>query len=89
MPRKQTEPPQTAPTDLPASFESAMTELQQLVEQMESGSLALEASVAAYQRGAALIRYCSGQLEQVEQQVRVLENGMLRPLNISPREDLE
>ena len=56
---------------------------------MESGSLALEASVAAYQRGAALIRYCSGQLEQVEQQVRVLENGMLRPLNISPREDLE
>ena len=89
MPRKQTEPAQTAPTDLPASFESAMTELQQLVEQMESGSLALEASVAAYQRGAALIRYCSGQLEQVEQQVRVLENGMLRPLNISPREDLE
>ncbi|GGX41260.1 exodeoxyribonuclease VII small subunit [Undibacterium squillarum] len=89
MPRKQTESPVAATQDLPASFESAMAELQQLVEQMESGSLALEASVAAYQRGAVLIRYCSGQLEQTEQQVRVLENGLLRPLTISPREDLE
>lgn len=67
------------PADLPASFEQAMAELEQLVEQMESGELPLEASVAAYQRGSALVKFCSGQLDKVEGQVKVLEGEMLKP----------
>ena len=63
----------------PASFEDAMAELAQLVTQMESGQLPLEASVAAYARGSELVKYCAGQLDKVEAQVKVLEGDMLKP----------
>jgi len=63
----------------PASFEQAMAELAQLVTQMESGQLPLEASVAAYARGSELVKYCAAQLERVEAQVKVLEGDMLKP----------
>lgn len=68
-----------APAAAPASFEQAMAELEQLVMQMEAGELPLEGSVAAYRRGAELVRYCAGQLDQVESQVKVLEADMLKP----------
>ncbi len=63
----------------PASFEQAMAELAQLVTQMESGQLPLEASVAAYARGSELVKFCAAQLERVEAQVKVLEGDMLKP----------
>jgi exodeoxyribonuclease VII small subunit len=63
-----------------ASFEEAMAELEQLVAKMEAGELPLEASVAAYKRGAELVKYCAAQLEHVERQVKVLEGDMLKPL---------
>lgn len=56
-----------------------MAELAQLVSQMEAGQLPLEASVAAYQRGSALVKYCAAQLDKVESQVKVLEGDMLKP----------
>jgi exodeoxyribonuclease VII small subunit len=56
-----------------------MTELEQLVERMEAGELPLEASVAAYKRGAELVKYCAGQLDRVDAQVKVLEGDMLKP----------
>lgn len=65
----------------PASFEEAMAELAQLVTQMEAGQLPLEASVAAYQRGSELVKYCAGQLDTVEAQVKVLEGDMLKPFS--------
>ncbi len=61
------------------SFEAAMSELSKLVTSMEAGELPLEASVSAYQRGSELVKYCAAQLEKVEQQVKVLEAGMLKP----------
>lgn len=67
------------PTDQPTSFEAAMADLEKLVAQMEAGELPLEASVAAYQRGAELVRYCTMQLDKVEKQVQVLEGDMLKP----------
>ena len=69
------------PTDQPTSFEAAMADLEQLVAQMEAGELPLEASVAAYKRGADLVRYCTMQLEKVEKQVQVLEGDMLKPFD--------
>jgi exodeoxyribonuclease VII small subunit len=63
----------------PSSFEDAMTELEQLVAQMEAGELPLEASVAAYQRGSALVKYCAAQLDKVDSQVKLLEGEMLKP----------
>jgi exodeoxyribonuclease VII small subunit len=73
--------------DSPASFEVAMAELQDLVAQMEAGDLPLEASVAAYKRGAELVKFCAGQLEKVDAQVKVLEGDMLKPFAIAGEAD--
>ncbi len=64
-----------------------MTELEQLVAKMESGELPLEASVAAYQRGSELVKYCAAQLERVEKQVKVLEGDMLKPFATDEDDD--
>ena len=64
---------------LPQDFETALGELEDLVATLESGSLALEQSLLAYARGVALTRLCQQKLAQAEQQVKVLEAGMLRP----------
>jgi exodeoxyribonuclease VII small subunit len=60
------------------SFEAAMTELDQLVTDMEGGKLSLEDSLAAYKRGAELLSFCRGKLDDAQQQVRVLEDGVLK-----------
>lgn len=65
----------------PSSFENAMSELTELVAQMEAGDLPLEASVSAYQRGSELIKYCAEQLNKVEQQVKILDAGNLKPFS--------
>lgn len=62
------------------SFEAAMTELETLVSEMEAGKLPLDASLAAYQRGATLLAFCRQRLEDAQQQVRVLEGEVLQPL---------
>ncbi len=72
-------PKKSATADAPASFEEAMEELTRLVAQMEAGELPLEASVAAFQRGSELVKFCAAQLDRVDQQVKVLEAGMLKP----------
>lgn len=59
-------------------FESAMAELEQIVAEMEAGKLSLEESLSAYKRGAELLSFCRGRLEDVQQQVSVLENGVLK-----------
>lgn len=63
----------------PKNFESALAELEQLVAGLEAGNLPLADSLAAYQRGAQLIGYAQAELSKVEQQVKVLENGELKP----------
>ena len=59
-------------------FETALAELEDIVSRMEEGKLELDASIAAYQRGMALMQHCQGQLKAAESQIRVLENGELR-----------
>lgn len=74
-------PKKLIPADSPSSFEQAMAELEQLVAQMEAGELPLEASVAAYKRGSELVKYCTAQLDKVDNQVKVLEGDMLKPFS--------
>lgn len=66
---------------LPQDFETALAELEALVVSMESGALALEQSLTAYRRGVALTHICQQRLAQAEQQIQVLEAGMLRPFD--------
>ncbi len=70
---------------LPDSFETALTELETLVQKMESGSLSLEDSLRAYTRGAQLASFCRDRLVAVQQQVKVLEGDLLKPLIIDER----
>ena len=67
----------TSPT--PASYEAAVQELEQWVARMESGQLALDDMLGAYQRGAVLLAYCRERLAVVENQVRLLEDGEAKP----------
>ena len=56
------------------SFEQALEQLQHLVTQLESGSLDLEASVAAFEDGVLLSRRCETLLEGAEQRLNVLSD---------------
>ncbi len=68
-----------APVKTPASYEAALEELEQLVAQIESGQLPLEELLAGYQRGADLLKFCRDRLEVVENQIKVLDQGALKP----------
>lgn len=74
-------------TSPPKDYESALTELESLIGEMESGQLSLEASLAAYKRGAELLQFCRQQLSEAEQQVSILENGMLQPFKTDVCDD--
>ena len=66
-------------TTPPASYEAALAELDQLVGRIESGQLPLEQLLSGYQRGAELLQYCRDKLQAVEDQVKVLDEGVLKP----------
>ena len=66
-------------------FEEALAELEGIVQRLEKGELPLEDSLAAFERGIALVRSLSQRLTEVEQRVEVLlksEAGkfVLRPV---------
>ena len=65
------------------SFEKALAELEKIVAQMEDGGLSLEQSLAAHKRGLELAKQCRQRLEAAQQQVRVLEGEVLKPLGAS------
>jgi exodeoxyribonuclease VII small subunit len=62
------------------TFEKALEELETLVQRMEDGRLPLEESLAAYQRGSELIKFCEGRLTDAQARIAVLEGGELRDL---------
>ena len=62
----------------PPSFEAALQELERIVQSMETGEASLEDSLAAYERGAALLRFCQETLSAAEQKLQILENSVLR-----------
>jgi exodeoxyribonuclease VII small subunit len=63
----------------PASYEDALSELDALVASMEAGQLPLDHMLESYRRGVELLSFCRSRLEAVEQQVKILEDGQLRP----------
>lgn len=71
--------PETPPATPPGmTFESALEELESIVARMEDGKLPLEESLAAYQRGAELIKYCESRLSAAQARIAILEGESLR-----------
>ena len=60
------------------TFESALAELEKIVQSMEGGEMQLEQSLTAYKRGAELLKFCQAALQDAQQQVKVLEDGVLK-----------
>jgi exodeoxyribonuclease VII small subunit len=67
------------------TFESALEELESLVARMEDGKLPLEESLAAYQRGAELIKYCESRLSAAQARIAILEGDTLRDFTPDPQ----
>jgi exodeoxyribonuclease VII small subunit len=63
------------------SFEKALAELEKIVARMESAELSLEEALVTHTRGLELARLCQKQLEAAQQQVKVLEGEVLKPLS--------
>lgn len=54
------------------NFETALAELEALVEKMEQGDLSLDESLQQFERGVQLTRSCQQALQEAEQKVRIL-----------------
>ena len=71
------------------SFEQALAELEKIVARMESGDLSLEQALAAHKRGLELARLCQQRLENAQQQVRILEGEVLKPLSAAAEREAD
>jgi exodeoxyribonuclease VII small subunit len=63
------------------SFEEAMAELESIVRGLESGDIELEASIEAYERGAALKKHCEKKLAGAKariEKITVGSNGTIK-----------
>ena len=78
MRRRFLSPSMSVTPESPQSFEAALAELEALVATMEGGQLPLAQSLSAYKRGAELLAYCQAALKDAQQQVEVLEKGVLK-----------
>ena len=67
------------PLPEPASYEQALAELDRLVAQMEDGQMPLDQLLDAYRRASELLQFCRSRLQAVEEQVKVLDEGVLKP----------
>ncbi len=76
MPKKKSPPP----------IETAMQELERLVETLEQGDLPLEESLQAFERGVTLTRVCQQALDEAEQKVKML-SGESDSAELTPFED--
>jgi exodeoxyribonuclease VII small subunit len=66
-------------TDSIKDFESAIAELETIVKQLEDGDLPLEKSLALFERGVALSRYCHDQLGAAQRRIEQLtDRGELK-----------
>ena len=61
-------------------FEGALAELEAIVKKLEEGDAPLEQSLALYERGVQLSRFCHARLEEAERRIEILtERGDLKP----------
>lgn len=78
-------------TDKPVAemtFEEAMAALESVVSQLERGEVALEQSIALYERGAALKAHCAAKLKDAEEKVELIRQQEGRAVGTTPVEGL-
>ena len=68
-------------------FEDAMAELEDVVERLEGGDVALEASLAAFERGVALVRMLHARLDTVQTRIEELTRNERGEIVAKPLDD--
>jgi exodeoxyribonuclease VII small subunit len=57
----------------PKDFEEALSRLESLVKELEKGELSLESSLARYEEGIRLAKFCNDKLEEAEKRIELLQ----------------
>ncbi len=57
----------------PETFEDAISDLEQIVDQIENDEIKLEAALEQYQKGMLLVKFCQDKLALVEQKIKLLD----------------
>ncbi len=71
------------------SFETAMGELEQVLDKLEKGDVALEDAITLYERGDALKKRCEAKLKEAEEKVAIITlDGSGAPAGLKPAEGL-
>jgi len=71
------------------SFEAAMAELEAVLGKLERGDVALDDSIALYERGALLKARCEAKLKEAEEKVAAITlDGEGNPVGLKPVEGL-
>ncbi len=68
-------------------FEEAIEELEKIVEQLESGDLSLQDSLAVFEEGVGLVKYCNRKLTEVEKKIELLVKDKDGRLQLEPLTD--
>lgn len=66
-----------------ASFETALAQLEDIIQSMEGGDMPLDTALTSYKQGLELIKFCQSKLSDAEQQLKILENNELKPLDLA------
>ena len=69
-------------------FESALEDLEQVVEQLETGALSLEDSLTAFEKGVGLVKFCNQKLNEVEKKIDFLVKDKEGKLQLKAFEEL-
>lgn len=54
------------------TFEKAMSQLEQIVHDLEAGDLTLEKALKKFEQGIKLSRFCSNKLDETEKRINIL-----------------
>ena len=77
MPKTPTEP------KLPPSFETAITRLEQLVEEMDSANLPLQDLITRYEEGVQLVKVCEDRLQEAGKRIEIItRNAAGKPVAV-------
>ena len=77
------------PTSTNLNFETAMERLEAIVEQMESGKLALEDLIVRYEEGMNLVKVCQERLASAEQKIDMIARNSAGKAIVKPFEPTE
>lgn len=57
------------------TFEAALARLEEIVRQMEGGQAPLDKSLSLFEEGVSLVKFCTGELDNAEQRVKILQKN--------------